>query len=134
MVEFTLQTGLRRANVTHLEWSQVDLERKTAWVLGEQTKNGKALAVPLSDKAMSILESQVGKDPRWVFARRRAPVHQTSTRVWREAVERCGLRTFAGMTFATPGPVGTSRVERLCAYFKNWAVGRRTGWCSGMPI
>jgi integrase len=67
MVEFTLQTGLRRANVTHLEWSQVDLARKTAWVLGDQTKNGKALAVPLNDKAMSTLEGQLDKDPRWVF-------------------------------------------------------------------
>ena len=25
-------------------------------------------------------------------------------------------------------------MERRCTYLKNWAVGRRTGWCSGMPI
>jgi hypothetical protein len=29
-----------------LEWSQVDLSKKTAWVTGDKTKNGKALAVP----------------------------------------------------------------------------------------
>jgi hypothetical protein len=68
--------------------------RQPAWVLGDQTKNGKALAVPLNDKAMSTLEGQLGKDPHWVFARRRAPVHQTSTRTWYEAVARAGLDDF----------------------------------------
>src|SRR5262249_38598415 len=32
MAAFTLATGLRRANVTGLEWSQVDLVRRLAWV------------------------------------------------------------------------------------------------------
>jgi integrase len=91
MVEFTLQTGLRRANVTHLEWSQVDMARRTAWVLGEHTKNGKALAVPLNDRAVAVLEGLDGKHPRWIFAVAGKPVHQTSTRAWYEAVARAGL-------------------------------------------
>lgn len=104
MAEFSLQTGLRRANVTHLEWSQVDLVRKTAWVLGENTKNGKALAVPLSDKAIEILQAQKAlqeedeterDEPlRWVFAKAGRPVHQTSTRAWREALIRAEICDF----------------------------------------
>jgi integrase len=35
---FALATGLRQANVVKLEWSQVDLERNTAWILGDRQK------------------------------------------------------------------------------------------------
>ena len=94
MAEFSLETGLRRANVTHLEWSQVDLARKTAWVRGDETKNGKALAVPLSDKAAEILEARRGEHPRWVFAKAGKPVKQTSTRAWREALKAAGIEDF----------------------------------------
>jgi integrase len=94
MAEFSLQTGLRRANVTHLEWSQVDLARRTAWIHGDQTKNGKALAVPLTDKAVEILETRRGEHPRWVFAKAGRPVKQTSTRAWREALEATGIENF----------------------------------------
>src|SRR6266581_1279463 len=102
MAEFSLQTGLRRANVTHLQWSQVDFERSTAWVLGEDTKNGKSLAVPLSEKAMEILHAQKAEQDKtecelplpWVFAKAKKPVHQTSTRAWREALERTGIKDF----------------------------------------
>jgi len=36
MARFALATGLRQRNVCLLEWSQVDLERKTAWVHADQ--------------------------------------------------------------------------------------------------
>ncbi|BAP88315.1 phage integrase site specific recombinase [Burkholderiales bacterium GJ-E10] len=110
MAEFALQTGLRRANVTNLQWSQVDLARKTAWVLSEDTKNRKSLAVPLTDKAVAILQAQKAEQDRaqetvedetgrkrslpWVFAKAGRPVHQTSTRAWREALQRAGIEDF----------------------------------------
>ena len=68
MAEFSLQTGLRRANVTHLEWSQVDLARKTAWVTGNKTKNGKAQPSETASPAGRALSSgllmadKAGKD------------------------------------------------------------------------
>ncbi|MBK9497384.1 MAG: site-specific integrase [Xanthomonadales bacterium] len=98
MCEFSLQTGLRRANVTHLKWSQVDLPRRTAWVLSEDTKNGKSLGVPLSAQAVKILEkqknSQIKKPSEWVFPRSGKPVHQTSTKAWRDALKRAGIEDF----------------------------------------
>ena len=39
-VTFALATGLRQANVVKLEWSQVDLQRGTAWIPGDQAKGG----------------------------------------------------------------------------------------------
>lgn len=38
MAQFSLETGLRRANVTGLEWTQVDLSRRTAWIHADQAK------------------------------------------------------------------------------------------------
>lgn len=94
MAEFSLQTGLRRTNVTHLEWSQVDIQRKTAWVHPDQAKNRKALAVPLSEKACLILIKQRDIDPQWVFPFRGSPVHQTSTKAWRDALKKAKIENF----------------------------------------
>jgi integrase len=55
MMRFSLETGLRQANVTGLEWSQVDLARKTAWIHPDQAKARKAITVPLSDGAIAVL-------------------------------------------------------------------------------
>ena len=43
MAAFSLATGLRASNVTGLEWSQVDLTRRLAWIHPDQAKAGKRL-------------------------------------------------------------------------------------------
>jgi integrase len=91
MVRFALETGLRRGNVTHLEWSQVDLDRRVAWIHPDQAKAGKAIPVPLSDVATEVLRGQVGKHTQWVFPYRGKPVYQVTTRAWRTAVASIGL-------------------------------------------
>jgi len=35
---FAIITGLRRSNVTDLEWSQVDLDKRMAWMHPDETK------------------------------------------------------------------------------------------------
>jgi integrase len=45
VVKFSLETGLRRSNVTGLQWSQIDLARRTAWIHPDQAKTRKAIAV-----------------------------------------------------------------------------------------
>ena len=95
MVRFSLATGLRLRNVTHLEWSNVDLSRRVAWVHADQAKNRKPLGVPLNVEAVTVLRRQEGKHPRYVFAYRdHAPVAQANGEAWREAVRRAGLRDF----------------------------------------
>ena len=68
MAAFSLATGLRRANVTGLEWTQVDLERRLAWVHPDQAKARKAIAVPLNAEAVVIIRRQTGKHPTRVFS------------------------------------------------------------------
>ena len=38
IVLFALSTGLRQSNVLELEWSQVDLDRRVAWIHADQAK------------------------------------------------------------------------------------------------
>jgi len=94
MMRFTLETGLRRANVTHLEWEQVDLVRKTAWIHPDQAKAKKPIPVPLSDNAVAILRRWMGVHEKYVFVYEGKPVVQTATKTWREACASLGLKGF----------------------------------------
>lgn len=94
MVEFTLATGLRQANVTHLVWSQVDLERKLAWIHPDEAKARKAISVPLNAEAMLVLGRQLGKHPSQVFTYKGKPIVQVNTKAWHKALDRVGIADF----------------------------------------
>lgn len=94
MARFSLETGLRRANVTGLEWSQVDLARRTAWIHPDQAKARKAIAVPLSAAAVVVLREQVGKHATHVFSYRGKRLRQANTKAWRKALSRVGIENF----------------------------------------
>ena len=94
MARFSLETGLRRSNVTGLEWSQVDLARRTAWVHPDQAKARKAIAVPLSATAVAVVRGQAGKHPTHVFSYRGKPLRQVNTKAWRAALLRVGIESF----------------------------------------
>lgn len=107
VVTFALATGLRRSNILDLEWSQVDMQRKMAWIHPENAKGGKAIGVALNDTACGVLRGQIGKHNRWVF------VHEISTtkpngekmpeirklrvdgnKAWNAALKRAGIENF----------------------------------------
>lgn len=48
-------TLLRMRSMTKLEWSRIDLKRRTAWIPGEQMKQEKTFNFELSDEACAIL-------------------------------------------------------------------------------
>ncbi len=94
MVRFSLATGLRESNVTHLQWSQLDMQRRCAWVLADQAKAGKAIPVPLNDDAMEVLADQVGKHDVRVFTYKGQVVNDANTKAWRKALVRAGIEDF----------------------------------------
>ena len=53
LTRFALATGLEQANVLALQWSAVDLARRTAWVHADEAKGGEAIGVPLNDDAIA---------------------------------------------------------------------------------
>jgi len=94
MARFSLETGLRQANVLDLQWSQVDLVRRCAWVHPDQAKARKAIAVPLSPTAVVLIRGQVGKCQTHVFGYKGKPVTVVNTKAWREALKRAGIVDF----------------------------------------
>lgn len=102
MAAFTLATGLRAANVCGLEWGQVDLVRRVAWIHPDQAKSRKAIGVPLNLDAMEILIRWQGRHPSRVFCylRRRGgeatwePVLEANSAAWYKALKRAGIENF----------------------------------------
>lgn len=91
---FSLATGLREGNVLGLEWQQVDMQRRCAWIHADQFKTDKGIAVPLNQKACDIIRSQLGKHSRYVFTFEGKKVGNANTRAWRKALIRAGIEDF----------------------------------------
>lgn len=66
-VEFSLATGLRRANVLGLRWDQVDMRRKMLHLPASAMKAGKPHSIPLGTEALKVLKAQAGKHAMWAF-------------------------------------------------------------------
>jgi len=94
LVRFSLETGLRQRNVTYLEWSQVDIERRCAWIHPDQAKAKKAIPVPLSEAAVILLQEQQGINDKYVFTYHGEPVQQPNNWAWRKALKRAGIKDF----------------------------------------
>ena len=94
VVLFALATGLRQSNVAQLEWSQVDLTRRTAWIPGEKAKGKEDIHVSLSQMCVELLQRQLGKHEKVVFTYAGRPLGQVNTRGWRSALKRAGIEDF----------------------------------------
>lgn len=55
IVELALETAMRRSEILNLKWQHVDLQKRVAKLI--ETKNGESRSVPLSTKAVKILEN-----------------------------------------------------------------------------
>jgi integrase len=89
---FSLETGLRRHNVTHLRWSEVDMRQGLAWVHADEAKGGRLLRVVLTPDAVEILRGQKGAHKVYVFPGERVtPVERIEAKVWNAAKKAAGL-------------------------------------------
>jgi len=94
MAAFSLATGLRRANVTGLLWSQVDIVKRMAWIHPDQAKARRAIPVPLNAEAVELIRAQIGMHDTFVFAYRGKKITQVNTKAWHKALERAGIENF----------------------------------------
>jgi len=95
MAQFALATGLRQRNVSFLQWEQVDMARRVAWIHPDQAKAGRAIGVPLNESAVAVLRRRLGQDRAHVFTYEGKPVARCSTKAWKSALARAGIeRTF----------------------------------------
>jgi len=94
MARFTLATGLRESNVTRLEWSQIDIIRKTAWIYADQAKGKHDIPVPLNAEAITVLRQQIGKHNRRVFTYKENPIAHANGKAFRNALARANIKDF----------------------------------------
>ena len=85
LVRFALATGLRLGNILGLQWQQIDVPRRIAWIHPDQAKGRKAIPVPLNQTAIEVLDKQETGQER-VFPRKRI-----ETKVWKRALEKAGI-------------------------------------------
>jgi integrase len=92
-VRYALATGCRAAEITGLEWSRVDLQRKTAWL--NHTKNGTPRGVPLNEDAIEVLKGQIGQHHQYCFVFRGNPIRwELTNSAWHTAIARAGITDF----------------------------------------
>lgn len=94
LATFALATGLRQANVLNPEWSQVDIQRKVAWIHADQAKAGRDIHVSPNETALNVLRQQIGKHPDRVFTFRGKPIVWANTRACRKALAEAELTDF----------------------------------------
>ena len=95
MAVFSLATGLRQSNVLGLKWTQINLERQTAWIEADEAKAGRAIGVAVNQTALGILEKRTGKHPSFVFTLPNGkPVKSISSRIWKNALSQAGITDF----------------------------------------
>ena len=91
---FSLATGLRQANVTGLQWTEVDLDRRVAWVHPDQSKTGMPIGVPLNSEAVIVLREQMGRHKKFCFTYKRKPILKCNTKAWRNALVAANIENF----------------------------------------
>lgn len=94
LVRLSLATGLRQQNVVQLEWTQVDIDRRVAWIHADQAKGKRLITVPLNTDAVVVLRAQHGHHPRYVFVRDGQPIRRPIAAGWYPALKRAGLEGF----------------------------------------
>lgn len=107
VVKFALATGLRRSNIINLEWQQIDMQRRVAWVNPEESKSNRAIGVALNDTACRVLRDQIGNHHKWMFVHTKAwhrpdgsltpavrKMRVDDGRAWNAACKRAGIEDF----------------------------------------
>ena len=85
IVVFAIETGMRRGEILSLSWDNVALKRRIAFL--PMTKNGSSREVPLSNKAVSVLQQQ-----RTITGSSPFPVNSNAFRLaWDRLRGRAGL-------------------------------------------
>jgi integrase len=86
-VALAIETGMRRGELLAVQWSNVDLERRIAFL--PVTKNGESRGVPLSSRAIAILRGLPASSNGRVFGELTADALKHS---FKRAVRRAGIK------------------------------------------
>lgn len=93
IVRFALATGCRAGEILSLNWDNVDLEKRRAWINASDAKSGHGRAVPLNEDALAVLS---GKPVRsgLVFTRNGNALKQIDNPMFARALRAAGIENF----------------------------------------
>lgn len=91
---FGFATGLRQANILGLEWSQVDLVHRRAWIHPDQAKARRPIGVPLNAEAVAVIRRWIGKHQTHIFVRKGQPLKEWDGAQWKSACKRADIADF----------------------------------------
>ena len=95
MALFAVNTELRDSNVCGLQWQwevEVPDVGRSVFVIPPQCyKTNRQHVVVLNDAAWSIVQTQRGKHPEWVFPFRGRRIGHKNNTAWKRAREKAGL-------------------------------------------
>ena len=91
LAEFSVETGLRMRNATHLTWAQVDMRRRQLVIPASRAKAGETIAIPLSKRAAAIVMAQRRKHPERVFTFEGKPLDDANGAAFKKAAKRAGV-------------------------------------------
>lgn len=94
MIRFTLETGLRAKNLCNLKWSDIDFDSKVLWVKGDDFKTGKNLVIPLTQRALDLLDLLKNNGSDYVFLYKGKKISQPNTKAFRKALDKAKIKDF----------------------------------------
>src|SRR5271165_4762308 len=90
MVLMALDTGMRRGEITHQTWEDVDFSQKIIYVSHSKTPEGESREIPLTERLYAYLMEH-RKDEGLVIDFRGRPVRIVKT-AWKTAIKNSGIR------------------------------------------
>jgi integrase len=87
LLRMAILTGLRKANLYGLCWEDINLERGTAIVHGDEAKAGRRIVVPLNTAAKALLEALDGPRTGNVWG----GLKPMKTLTWERLLKRAGI-------------------------------------------
>lgn len=89
-VLLAIATGLRMRNITHLEWKDVDLFRRTITVHADSYKSGRVHVAPINNMALGVLK-RINRPSGRVLQYRGRDIDSIGRRAFKTAQRNAGL-------------------------------------------
>jgi integrase len=90
IVIIALDTGMRRGEILHQTWEDVDFTRRLLYVSHSKTPEGESREIPLTTRVLDLL-SEMRKDHGLILTFKGKPIGNVKT-AWRAAIRRAGIR------------------------------------------
>lgn len=92
----SINTGLRRGELFHLTWSDIDLVQKTVTVVGEGAKTDQTRHIPLNKEALQTIEKWKGQAAAHalLFPSKTGGPMDNVNKAWGAVLKAAGISTF----------------------------------------